>query len=212
MRGKVTDRVILFIDYQNVYKGARSCFYSQLHPPHTAGQVSPLALGQHLVRSSPYDRELAQVRVYRGRPDSTKDPKGYGACTRQVAAWERSDRVVTALRTLRYPYGWPERCAPGEKPQEKGIDVALAVDFVRLAIEKEYDVGILMSTDTDLKPALEVVASLRSSGGPRVEVAAWSGDNMHNRRLSISGTNLWCHWLNAESYDQVKDPTNYTLD
>ncbi|GIH50783.1 hypothetical protein Mro03_59620 [Microbispora rosea subsp. rosea] len=69
-----------------------------------------------------------------------------------------------------------------------------------------------MSTDTDLKPALEVVASLRSSGGPRVEVAAWSGDNMHNRRLSISGMNLWCHWLNAESYDQVKDPTNYTLD
>ncbi|GAB3909304.1 NYN domain-containing protein [Microbispora bryophytorum] len=156
--------------------------------------------------------ELAQVRVYRGRPDSTKDPKGYGACTRQVAAWEGSDQVVTALRTLRYPYGWPERCAPGEKPQEKGIDVALAVDFVRLAIEKEYDVGILMSTDTDLKPALEVVASLRSSGGPRVEVAAWSGDNMRNRRLSISGTNLWCHWLNAESYTQVKDPTNYTLD
>ncbi|SIS02403.1 hypothetical protein SAMN05421833_12375 [Microbispora rosea] len=35
---------------------------------------------------------------------------------------------------------------------------------------------------------------------------------MHNRRLSISGMNLWCHWLNAESYDQVKDPTNYTLD
>ncbi|MFF4129031.1 hypothetical protein ACFYYP_36430 [Microbispora rosea] len=139
LRGKVTDRLILFIDYQNVYKGARSCFYSQLHPPHTAGQVSPLVLGQHLVRSSPYDRELAQVRVYRGRPDSTKDPKGYGACTRQVAAWERSDRVVTALRTLRYPYGWPERS--GEKPQEKGIDVALAVDFVRLASRRSTTSG-----------------------------------------------------------------------
>ncbi|MEU6430196.1 NYN domain-containing protein [Microbispora sp. NPDC046973] len=207
----MADRVILFIDYQNVYKGARSCFHSQLHPPHTAGQISPFALGHHIVRNSPYDRELTQVRVYRGRPDSTKDPKGYAACTRQVASWERSDQVVTTLRTLRYPYGWPERCTPGEKPQEKGIDVALAVDFVRLAIEKEYDVGILMSTDTDLKPALEVVASLRSSGGPRVEVAAWSGDNMHNRRLSISGMNLWCHWLNAESYNQVKDPTNYAL-
>ena len=101
--------------------------------------------------------------------------------------------MVATLRTLRYPYGWPDRCERGEKPQEKGIDVALAIDFVRLAIEKQYDVGVLMSTDTDLKPALETVAALRSSGGPRVEVAAWSGDNMHNRRLSISGANLWCH-------------------
>lgn len=89
------------------------------------------------------------------------------------------------------------------------MDVALAIDFVRLAIEGEYDVGILMSTDTDLKPALEVVAALRAGGGPRPEVAAWSGKHMHNRRLAIPGVNLWCHWLDETAYTGRRDLTNY---
>ena len=58
--------------------------------------------------------------------------------------------VIT--RALRYPPGWP--AAPA---QEKGVDVALAVDFVKLGIEGEYDMGVMMSTDNDLLPALEVV-------------------------------------------------------
>ena len=55
-------------------------------------------------------------------------------------------------RALRYPPDWSAALA-----QEKGVDVALAVDFVKLAIEGEYDVGVMMSTDNDLLPALEVV-------------------------------------------------------
>lgn len=38
-------------------------------------------------------------------------------------------------------------------------------------MQDEYDVGILMSTDTDLKPALEGVTQLTNR---RAEVAAWS--------------------------------------
>ena len=45
-------------------------------------------------------------------------------------------------RSLRYPQGWPTLPA-----QEKGIDVALAVDFVKLALEGDYDVGVMLSTD-----------------------------------------------------------------
>jgi uncharacterized LabA/DUF88 family protein len=205
----VPDRVVVFVDYQNVYKGARACFEG-LAAPHTAGQISPLGLGLRIVEASPYDRVLTQVRVYRGRPDATRDPKGYGACTRQVDIWRQDPRVVCTLRTLQYPRGWPATHAAGEAPREKGIDVALAIDFVAMAVRREYDVGILMSTDTDLKPALEVVWALGSGPGhPRAEVAAWSGDGMHNRRLSIPGTRLWCHWLNREFYAAVADSTNY---
>jgi uncharacterized LabA/DUF88 family protein len=45
---------------------------------------------------------------------------------------------------------WPEQPA-----EEKGVDVALGIDFVRLAVRGAHDVGVLMSTDTDLVPALE---------------------------------------------------------
>lgn len=205
----MADRVVLFLDYQNVYKGARACFHNR-YDPHMCGQISPLDLGLHIVGNSPYDRELLQVRVYRGRPAEKHDVKGYSACTRQCAIWEHDPQVKVSLRTLAYPVGWPSNHTPGEKPREKGIDVALAIDFVAMAVRKEYDVGILMSTDTDLKPALEAVAQLTTSTGPRPEVAAWSGKGMHNRRLSISTRNLWCHWLDETAYAAVADMTDYS--
>jgi uncharacterized LabA/DUF88 family protein len=205
----VSDRVVVFLDYQNVYKGARASFHSD-DDHHVCGQIDPFTLGTCLAQDSPFDRELLEVRVYRGRPDATRDPKGYVACTRQCATWEKDPRVKVILRTLSYPYGWPTTSLPGEKPREKGIDVALAIDFVVMAVREEYDVGILMSTDTDLKPALEAVAVATAAGGPRVEVAAWSGAEVRNRRLSISGKQLWCHWLDQAAYAKVYDWTNYS--
>ncbi len=202
----MSDRVMLFLDYQNVYMGARRTFADELSAHHSHGQIGPAAIGDLVVSASPYDRVLAGVRVYRGQPDASRDPKGYAACSRQIAIWEQDERVKVTSRTLKYPSGWPASHQPGEKPQEKGIDVALAIDFVRLAIEERYDVGILMSTDTDLKPALEFV---HRRGAQRVEVAAWSSNDRQCRRLSIPGAQVWCHWLNQAQYNAVRDRTNY---
>ncbi|MGH7744323.1 MAG: NYN domain-containing protein [Candidatus Dormibacteria bacterium] len=114
-------------------------------------------------------------------------------------------------RPLRYPAGWPDRHEPGERPAEKGIDVALSMDFAVMAVRAEYEVGIMFSTDTDLKPALEFVAELtHTQGTPRAEVAAWSADGAHSRRLSIPGRKLFCHWLGTDIYRHIQDPTNYT--
>lgn len=38
---------------------------------------------------------------------------------------------------------------------EKGVDVQIAVDMVRGAIKKEYDICYLISSDTDLLPAIQ---------------------------------------------------------
>jgi hypothetical protein len=83
----------------------------------------------------------------------------------------------------------------------------LAIDFAIMALKDQFDVGILMSTDTDMKPALEAVLNARSA---RPEVAAWSGDGMHNRRLAIPGRKLWCHWLDKAAYATVADETDYS--
>lgn len=50
-------------------------------------------------------------------------------------------QVIT--RALRYSQTWPT-----DPAEEKGIDVALAIDFVRFAIYGVYDVGVIMSTDS----------------------------------------------------------------
>ena len=203
------DRVVVFLDWQNVYKGAREAFCA-LSPMHWHGQVGPAALAQHLADDSPFDRQLQQVRIYRGLPDATRDPRGNGACLRQVAAWQRSPLAHVTLRALQYPRGWPDTHQPGERPREKGIDIALAIDFVTMAVRREYDVGILMSTDTDMKPALEAVAELTGTQGPRAEVAAWSAPDRLNRRLAIHSRNLYCHWAGKDVYDRIADPTDYS--
>jgi uncharacterized LabA/DUF88 family protein len=198
-------RVVVFIDYQNVYRGAQRAFRTEF-PTSQDGQIDPYAVAQRIVSERQWPSVLASVRVYRGRPDSTRDPRGYGANLRQCTAWESSGVDVT-WRTLRYPQDWP-----AEPAEEKGIDVALAIDFVMMAFRKDYDVGVLMSTDTDLKPALEAIRQLgRTSPFPRCEVAAWSSSAGHSRRLSLAGRGIWCHWLDESAYDAVHDPRDYNI-
>lgn len=43
---------------------------------------------------------------------------------------------------------------------EKGVDVQLAVDLLVGAYEKSYDTAILISSDTDLIPAIKKVQQL----------------------------------------------------
>ncbi len=203
----MTDRVVLFIDYQNVYKGARTAFFSNLDSaPYTDGQIDPIALGNLICSRPPPggERVLREVRVYTGRPDASKQPKTYGPHMRQCAAWERAG-VTVRPRTLRYPRDWPM-----EKAQEKGIDVLLAVDFVTMAIDDAFDVGVLFSTDTDLRPAIEYVTA-KFDPIPRGEVAAWSSPTSRGRLSVRARRPVWCHYLDHDDYVSVADPTDYNL-
>lgn len=141
---------------------------------------------------------LTDVRVYTGRPDPTRQSKTYAAHMKQCARWE-ADGASVIWRSLRYPSR-----RTGLPPQEKGIDVALCIDFVTMAIDGRYDVGVIMSTDTDLLPALEFTRS-RYAGVRHVAVAAWES----RRRLSSPVGNIWCHWLSKADYDSVADTTDY---
>jgi hypothetical protein len=60
------------------------------------------------------------------------------------------DSAATAL-----PQGLPSFDAGEER-----LDVQIALDFAMMAVRGECDVGVLMSGDTDLLPALEEIARL----------------------------------------------------
>ena len=140
--------------------------------------------------------------MYRGLPDSTKDPKGYAAASRQIAAWRKLPLVDVTTRTFRYPLDYPD-----SKAQEKGIDVQLALDFVMMAVRGEYDVGVLMSNDTDLRPALEQVTLL---GTRTVEVAAWKPPSGKAYWLRLPNVRIWCHLIDQVGYAEILDGTDYT--
>jgi hypothetical protein len=193
----VTDQVLLFVDYQNVHWWALRRFYPLGADPAT-GHIDPLRMGQLIVGKRRRPSELAGVRVYRGRPAPVHQPRAAAANDRQAATWERSAVIDVVRRPLRYPPDWPDTPAT-----EKGIDVALAIDFVRLAHTGAYDVGVLFSADTDLLPALETVYELQLA---HVEIATWAGAN----RLRFGTSQLpWCHFLSQQDYRAVEDPVDY---
>ena len=199
----------VFLDYQNVYRRARATFHDHENDPHWMGQVDPVRLAEHLAADSTYDRVLHEVRIYRGIPSQKRDPKGYAAGRRQVSGWATDPRVKVSTRTLQYLVD-PDDPDRVVSVREKGIDVALAIDFATLALEKAYDVGILFSLDTDLNPSLEYVAAKqRAWGKPRTEVAAWTNPALTNRRLAISGHQIYCHWVDASAYTKVQDLRDY---
>lgn len=192
------DRVVVFMDYQNVHGWARRQFLPFGADPGD-GHVFPVKVGELLTRRRARESELMEVRVYRGRPNPERQPGAARANDRQTAMWQRSDRVTVIRRNLQYPPDYPTVPA-----MEKGVDVAIAVDMIRLGMSGYMDVAILFSSDNDLIPAVEVLAAMPQC---HVEVASWSGAH----RIRLPGTQKpWCHHLSESDFAVVRDSFDYT--
>lgn len=202
-------RVSVFVDYQNVWAGARDAF-GWRHDHFTRGQVRPRRLGVLLAdRGRPIDpqRKLERVSVFRGEPSAVHSPTGQAACHRQVEGWRKEARVIATTRPLKYYRRGTDAAGRAEfEAREKGIDVLIALAMVMGARNDEFDVAVLMSNDTDLVPAIEAVLDL----GKRCEVASWQSRQRAGSRLSATGRSIWCHWLDERAYDLVSDATDYT--
>lgn len=192
------DRVVLFVDYQNVYSSARRAFHANAGPGRL-GQTWPLAIGDLICAKArpPGDRRLEQVRVYRGVPSPRQDRTGSAASRRQMDAWRMDARVEIFPHTLLR--------SPDGSLREKGVDVHLAADLVDRAHRGLFDVAIIFSLDTDFEPAIEIARNL----GVVVEVAAWRSDRRRTDRRLVRNRNIWCHWLNNDDYRRVRDRTSY---
>lgn len=198
--------VVVFIDYMNLYNDGRRAFHSVQMDPHVCGQIDPIKFGKLLVSRVPHGRTqprtLKEVRLYRGRPDSTKEPDGYAAHMRQVARWEKAG-VTVLYHPLRYPHDWPK-----SKQEEKGIDVQIAIDIVTMALNKEFDVAILASTDTDQRPTLKAFGVLPFERETLIEVCAYKS-SVFKKKLALSEQTIWCHLIEEPDYRTVRDNNDY---
>ena len=193
-------RVIIFVDYQNVVKRASDFFNKNFPDKNRTKHIDPTKLGQKLIADYEESRELKEIRIYTGIPSKYKEPQSYSKFSKRIELWQSDPLVRVITRPLSYPLGWPKSSKPGEKPREKGIDVNIAIDFVTMAIRKEYEIGILFSVDTDLKPALEFVVG--NDVLARAEVAAWRQVADHQIRLALSSNRPFCHWLTEDDYQK----------
>lgn len=195
------DRLAVFIDYQNCYKGARRGQRAVDGDDHTIGQVDPLKMGKLIAARHPsYPgaklRKLETVRVYRGVPSNNHDPVGYAAARKEISRWLKHRPLLhTTTRTLAYRNG---------KASEKGIDVLLALDLAFGAAAKMFDVAVVFSGDADLLPALERAAGSKAC----CETAHWTGGDRRMKRTK-NGPIVWEHPLTDSDYQQVHEPYDF---
>ena len=160
-------RTITFIDGQNLFYAAKEAFgYS--YP-----NYDPLCLSQTICQSQGWN--LIGTRFYTGVPDVQDDPFWHHFWSAKLAQMGRLG-VTIFSRPLRYrnqtvnlPDGTKHTILVG---QEKGIDVRVALDIVRLANEDLYDCAFPTSPTfrnnrgrdkTDwIRTSLLAVRSLRS--------------------------------------------------
>lgn len=83
------------------------------------------------------------------------------------------------------------------KYNQKRVDVMLSVDLVRLSTQKQIQKAILVTTDSDFVPAVQVS---RNSG---VEVWVWHGEGRLRAHDELIGECDECRVLRSDFFDDI---------
>lgn len=167
LAGDPNVRVMVFVDGQNLYKTCRQLYGHPLCHPHSLA----------LELAGPRVKNRVSCRFYTGRPNPNM--RGEADKTRNLdrrLQIMRTAGVTVVTRPLRYHWDWGHRTrlprpepgaapqtvtmVPWQRPQEKGIDLCIALDVVEFALTDKFDVGIIVSLDRDLHEIPAAVGSL----------------------------------------------------
>ena len=139
---------------------------------------------------------LTQVRFYTGVPDFNVKPFWHGFWTNKLRYLRSRGVEVYAGRV-------------NQSGQEKGVDVSLAIDLVRLTYEQEYDVAIIVSQDWDFGPAVKLAKQISTSQGRALSFESCFPYDIGYAisKRGIPGT-TWMH-INQSTYDSWHDSRDY---
>lgn len=144
-------KAILFIDGNNFYYKLRDVIAEK------DGAYRLLDLHyQNFAKALVKGNDLVGIRYYIGAvkrqagTDREKSEKMYAGQQKLIAKLNSYGAQVIMGNLIQHP---------DRSFHEKGVDVRLAVEMIRLAREDKYDVAYLISSDTDLVPAVEEVHS-----------------------------------------------------
>ena len=199
----IQKRCIAFIDGQNLFHAAKIAF-GYRHPNYDVP-----ALTRAVCKTKHWD--LAASHFYTGLPRVEDDPDWNHFWTRKLAVMGTRG-VRTFSRHLRYR-NQTVTLSDGSATtvlvgQEKGIDIRIALDVVRLALENAYDVALIFSQDQDLSEAADEVRTIATKQSRWIKVAcAFPASPTYDNRRGINGTD----WIKIDraQYNQCLDPIDY---
>ena len=196
-------RVIGFVDGQNLFCAAKHAFgYSYPNfDPRVLTEVVAAAHGWTAVGT----------RFYTGVPDPGDNPFWNHFWTAKLAVMG-TQGIVSYTRPLRYrnqtitlPDGSSTTVLVG---QEKGIDVRIALDIVRLARSGAYDVALVFSQDQDLSEMADEIRAIAREHERWIKIAsAFPSSPTSTNRRGINSTD-WIR-LDRANYDLALDPRDY---
>ncbi len=196
-------RAVGFVDGQNLFYAAKKAF-GYPYP-----NYDPKALAERIASDRGWT--LVETFFYTGIPDASDNPFWHHFWTAKLAVMGTRD-IQTFSRALRYrnqtvrlPNGGVTTILTG---QEKGIDIRIALDVVRLARENRYDVALIFSQDQDLSEVAEEVRAISIQQARWIKVAcAFPVSPTAGNRRGINGTD----WItvNRATYDTCLDPNDY---
>jgi uncharacterized LabA/DUF88 family protein len=142
-------KAIVFIDGSNFYHKLRELSF-QLEGKFSLLDFHFYKFSEWLVKPN----QLTEARYYIGalkRQRNEKSEKMYADQQKLLARLQTLGFSITLGQLIQHP---------DKSFHEKGVDVRIAVEIIRLAREDKYDIAYLLSSDTDLVAAVEEVKSL----------------------------------------------------
>lgn len=202
-------RVGVYVDYSNVYSGARDAFMLD-HAPGYRGNIVPLHLAKRVALHEPETgtprretHDLEFVKVFRGAPDPGRDSRGALMEAKRAHQWQATGCIVQR-HTLDYGSG---------TAVEKGVDVRLTSNLILDAVKGLIDVAILVSADKDFRHALLDVRDLESVS---IEVATWQAipggravGRIELRPVRSDEPEVPCHVLGRSDFGKLEDKIDY---
>lgn len=210
-------RVMVFIDGQNLYKTCKALFGHPLCHPHL--------LAQHL--AGPRLKNRVACRFYTGRPSPAKPEEVRKAkhLDRRLAVMRKMG-VTVVTRPLRYHWDWghqerlpkpgpgvpPQRVilTPWERPQEKGIDLVLALDVLEFVLTDLCDVAIIVSLDRDLYEIPQALSNLKRFITRPVRLEAAVPVKEARKQPKTLPRFAYTHQISRTVFESVRDDTDYT--
>jgi len=192
-------RTIVFFDGQNLYHGAKDAWRplpAVGHSKYSYPSYEVEKLAQTLV-SRVSGRVLTQIRFYTGVPDPS-----LGATESFWHSFWTSKLRYLKSRGVEVYKGRINH------EQEKGVDVSIAIDLIRLTYEQKYDIAIIISQDWDFGPAIRLAKEIAKNQGRQLvfESSFPIGSGSKSTR-GIPGT-IWVP-IDQTTYDACYDPRDY---
>ena len=195
---------VAFVDGQNLFHAAREAF------GYDWPNYDPAALAERICRDKGW--RLAQVRFYTGVPEAHDNAFWSHFWKTKLGAMDQDPQTYIYYRRLRYrsqtirlPDGGEHSILIGH---EKGIDVRISLDVLRLAVDRHYDVGLILSQDQDLTEAVEEVKAIARTQERWIRLA--SAFPLSETSVDTRGINK-TDWIpvGRDEYDACLDPTDY---